>query len=106
MFTPTQWGSAGDKEKFLKHFWRFRRSGYKKSLFYKWFYIQLSMMFGHIAHYNQYGFFEEKFNNSQKIAEFEQNIRTWVIYGDPAFTYSDVAREIQQTLNARLGIMS
>jgi hypothetical protein len=92
-FVATQWDSAEDKAKFANHFVRFVRSGYKRTLFPKWFYRRLSMCFGHIAHYNQAGFYAEWFADDS--GRFLRNVLQWGCYGDPAYTYSDVERALQ-----------
>lgn len=94
-FTATAHHPIEDKQKFFKHFIRFVNSGYNENLFHKWFYVQLSFMFGHIAHYNKAGFYSEKFATLEAREDFWQNIKTWRCYGDPAFTYCDVEKTIQ-----------
>ena len=94
-FTATEWDSVKDKEKFAKHFIRFVESGYKRSLFYKWFYQRLSNTFMHIAHYNKDGFYETFFMDEQGKRDFLNQTLSYPCYGDPAFTYSDVERYLQ-----------
>jgi len=98
MFTPMYTQALGDKEKFLKHFIRFKQSGYKWTLFHRWFYIRLSFMFGHIAHCNRHGFYDHWFATPEAQAEFLENIRTWRPCGDPEYTYVDVERYIQRMI--------
>lgn len=95
MFTPTQFSTVQDKEKFLKHFHRFVKSDYKWTLFHKWFYVRLSMCFGHIAHYNRMGFFVTFFEDAEGIERFWRETMQYPCYGDPAYTYSDVEKVIQ-----------
>jgi hypothetical protein len=94
----TQWSTVQDKEKFIAHFERFLNSGCKRTLFYKWFYVRLSMMFGFIAHYNINGFYSEKFSSKERIQDFLHSIKTWSCYGDPEWTYSDVEKILQEKL--------
>lgn len=96
-FTPTQWNTAADKAKFANQFVRFVESGFKPTLFPKWFYQRLSMTFGHIAHYNQGGFFAEFFEDDQgKLRFLDQTVNaSFAGVGDPAFTYSDVERVLK-----------
>ena len=94
-FTPTQWDTAADKAKFANHFVRFVASGYKETLFYDWFYKQLSMTFGHIAHYNRAGFYGHFFTTAEDRQYFMYATRQGGGYGDPAFTYSDVEKAIK-----------
>ena len=96
-FTPTQWSTVEDKEKFVKHFKRFVDKGMPWTLFYKWFYLRLSQMFGHIAHYNRTGFHDTWFGS-------ERDKHRWLTYiakggaygsvGDPAWTWSDVEKDL------------
>lgn len=95
-FTPTQFHSAADKEKFFKHFQRFVKSNYNVNLFHKWFYVQLSFMFYHIAHYNKHGFYETWFADELSIERFWDRVKTHPCHGDPAYTYCDVEHAIQK----------
>lgn len=97
-FVATKWNSAVDKAKFANHFIRFIESGYKESLFNKKFYNRLSMTFGHIAHYNKYGFYDTWFSSREKQKEFIRHTLKWNMEGDPAWTYSDVEKAIHKYL--------
>lgn len=98
MFVPTQWSTAEDKAKFANHFMRFVEKGCPSTLFHKWFYIRLSMTFGHIAHFNQYGFYETWFGSRYHQKQFiDHTIRAYVC-GDPRYTYSDVEVALQRHL--------
>lgn len=101
-FTPTQWSTAADKAKFGDHFMRFVESGFKESLFQKWFYQRLMNTFGHIAHYNQSGFWETFFTTTaDKVNFLKQTINPWTGFGrSPEFTYSDVERAIAERVQA------
>jgi len=100
-FTATKWDTAEQKARFANHFARFVASGFKKTLFYDWFYRRLSVTFGHIAHFNRDGFFEGFFTSTERKVNFLQ----WTItprdcYGDsPEHTYIDVERAIVSWLN-------
>lgn len=103
-FTPTEFHSAADKAKFANHFVRFVESDFKATLFPKWFYRELSMTFGHIAHYNQGGFYGTFFNDLRGRLEFLAITAGEVglyaesgmgICGDPTFTYSDVEKVLR-----------
>ena len=97
-FTPTKFDTAEDKAKFANQFVKFVASGFKQSLFTKAFYRRLSMTFGHIAHYNQYGFWDVFFSNTRtKLTFIEQTLRH-PCYGDAAWTYCDVERALQTWL--------
>jgi hypothetical protein len=94
-FTPTEFSTITDKEHFCEQFQRFVSKGYKKTMFPKWFYTRLSMSFGHIAHYNQGGFYETFFVSDIGEQNFIEQTLAYPCYGDPAFTYSDVERYLQ-----------
>jgi hypothetical protein len=101
-FTPTEFSTAEDKAKFANHFVRFVESGFKESLFPKWFYTRLSMTFGHIAHYNRNGFYETWFANTDKQMEFLQHTMRYPCYGQPEYTYCDVEEALIYWLEKRL----
>lgn len=94
-FKPTKWEEAEKKSTFAIGLVRFIESGCNRNLFHKALYRRLSMCFGHIAHYNQYGFFEEWFSDAHAIDRWKNHVKTWTIYGDPEYTYSDVERALQ-----------
>jgi len=102
-FTATEFYSAADKAKFANHFVRFVLSGFKRSLFYKWFYKQLSNCFGHIAHYNQAGFYAHFFESPEDQLRFVERTRDYRPCGDPAYTFCDVERAIQSWFNTHNG---
>jgi hypothetical protein len=97
-FTPTKWQSADDKARFAKQFIRFVQSDFAKSLFPKTFYVRLSMTFGHIAHFNQHGFYETFFGTTQDKVRFLRVTLQHPCYGDPAWTFSDVEKALQAWL--------
>ena len=103
-FTPTQWETAEQKEKFFNQFVRFVNGGFKMSLFPKWFYQRLSMCFGHIAHYNQGGFYEEWFSDSGD--RFLSHCLSYRVCGDPEYTYSDVEKELQKWIRENRGFFN
>ena len=92
MFTATQWNTAEDKAKFEKHFQKFVEKGFPESMFNKGFYNRMSMMNGHIAHYNQGGFYDAQFGTSERRADFLHDWTNSRAYGDPAFTWCDVEK--------------
>ena len=94
-FKPTQWESAEQKAKFANQMVRFIEGGFKPTLFPKWFYRRLSSCFGHIAHYDQGGFYATWFTTINKQRDFIENMMRFPCYGDPTFTYSDVERALQ-----------
>lgn len=98
-FTPTQWSTNADKQKFARHFIRFVMGGFKWTVFPKWFYTRLSNCRGHIAHYSQAGFYNTWFSDRQQRIDFFvywTDMDRHPIYGDPRFTYSDVERFLVQ----------
>ena len=97
-FTPTQWSTAQDKADFANRFAAFVKSGFPQSGFTKKFYTRLSTTFGHIAHYNQLGFWDTFFNSLGGKVYFIRNSLEWGCYGNPQYTYSDVERALQTWL--------
>lgn len=98
-YTATEHATVADKEKFEKHFKRFVESGFKDTLFPKWFYTRLSMCFGNIAHYDRNNFYEHFFTNAQDQAKFLKQCRSYNCPGDPAYTYSDVEKVLRDWIN-------
>ena len=94
MFIATQWATAADKEKFVAAFKRFVQRGFPPSAFTKKMYQQMSMMRGHIAEYNQLGFYNVWFRAPASRAEFLNRWARSPVYGDPSHTWSDVERAI------------
>lgn len=94
-FTPTEWSSAEEKAKFANHFVRLVESGFKETMFQKWFYTRMSKCFGHIAHYNQGGFYNVWFTNTENQLAFLKHCLQGGGYGSPEFTYSDVERSLK-----------
>ena len=100
-FVPTEWDSAAEKAAFANWFVRFVEGGFKETVFYKKRYTRLSMMFGHIAHYNRAGFYDVWFSTPSRRVAFLNRIALWAVYGDPAYTYSDVERVLQAWVTER-----
>ena len=86
-----------DKAHFANQFMTFVISGFNKTQFSKGFYVRLSMTFGHIAHYNQEGFWETFFDPTTKdgIQVFIEQTLSYPCYGDPRYTYSDAEKALQ-----------
>jgi hypothetical protein len=97
-FTPTQWDTAQDKADFANRFMAFVKSDFPQSGFTKKFYQRLSMTFGHIAHYNQEGFWQTFFTSTAQKVRFLILTMQHPCYGDPKYTYSDVEQAIQDSL--------
>jgi len=101
-FTPTKFDTAEDKARFANHFVRFIEKGFPRTLFPKWFYRRLSSTFRHTAHYNIDGFYGMWFGGPERQQNFLQHTRLVEIYGDPAFTYSDVEKALQNWAKERM----
>lgn len=97
-FTATKFSDAEEKAKFAKQFIKFVQWDFSKKQFSKAFYQRLSMTFGHIAHYNQGGFFEEFFTTTEGKVRFLRQSLAHPCWGDPTFNYSDVERALQAWL--------
>ena len=93
--TSTKFYSAEEKEKVFKKFQVFFERGCPASGFTKLLYKYASNMYGHIAHYNLGGYYDTWFTSPAKIAEWLTLALRNPCYGDPAFTFSDVERELQ-----------
>jgi hypothetical protein len=94
-YKATEFSTVQDKEKFERQFKKFVESDFSRNHFPKWFYTRLSMTFGHIAHYNQSGFYAEFFTSTRDKAEFLKQTLTYPCYGQAEFTFCDVERELQ-----------
>lgn len=101
-FTPTEFSTAAEKARFANDLWRFCTTGFQRARFTKQLYRRLSNCFQHIAHYDQHGFWEEWFEDRGARLRWIEHITTCTIYGDPAWTYSDVERAFQQRLLDRV----
>lgn len=103
-FTPTKWSCAADKQKFALHYISFIQARCPFEKFHDWFYTRLSQMFMHIAHYNRHGFYETWCETSEKRLAMLRHHVEYPSVGDPAWTWSDVERELQIWL-AESGIL-
>lgn len=103
-FTPTNWDSEEQKRKFADQFMKFIESDFAFAKFPKWFYDKLNGCFGHIAHYNQHGFFDTFFGCTADKIRFIEMTLSHGCYGDPAWTYCDVERVIQREVR-KLGVL-
>ena len=101
-FIATEHSSTKDKAKFANKFVSFVESRYKRSDFSKWFYKRLSMTFGHIAHYNQEGFYSVFFTTKEDQARFVEQCLRYPCYGDPGYTYSDGELALQKWLRTNV----
>jgi hypothetical protein len=101
MFIGTKWSSAEAKANFGNHFLCFVKSDFARNLFTKTFYKRLSLCFSHIAHYNVHGFYAAWFSTLSDQLRFLRHTCQFPCYGDPAYTFSDVEREIQREVRRR-----
>lgn len=91
-FVATQHATAEQKARFANQFVRFVESDFDRTKFTKWFYTRLSMCFGHIAHFNQSGFYGTFFRRTSAIRDFLMiTVEARYSYNsDPTYTYCDV----------------
>lgn len=94
-FMATAFDTAQQKAKFANQFVRFVLSGFRPTLFPKWFYQRLSNTFGHIAHYNQSGFWSQWFATPEQQRRFLQRVHEHVPCGHAEHTYCDVERALK-----------
>jgi hypothetical protein len=97
-FSPTTWEPSKKKSQFAKTFIRFAEADFPRRQFTKSFYHRLALTFGHIAHYDVFGFYDHFFTSTAGKVRFLRQTLQWPCYGDPAFTYSDVERALQSWL--------
>ena len=98
-FTPTRWETAEEKVRFARRFIRFVESDFAERQFPHTFYRRLALTFGHIAHFNRHGFYEEFFTATEGKVRFLRMTLAHPCWGDPAFTYSDVERALESWLH-------
>lgn len=94
-FTPTEFYTAEDKAKFANAFVRLVEGDFAPGLFPKWFYTNLTNCFGHIAHFDQSGFYATWFTSNEKKLRFLVNAGRFPAYGDPEFTFCDVEKALK-----------
>lgn len=99
----TKWDDATAKAKWLNDLAGFVRSGFDQKKFTSDLYKRLSMTFGHIAHYNQGGFYAEWFETRSDQLRWLNYILQRPNYGDPTFTWSDAERQFQDWLRSEEG---
>ena len=103
LFTPTKWSTAEDKARFAGQLMAFIENGCDEKKFTPSLYSRLSNCFGFIAHTDRGGFIATYFDTPQSKAVFIDHILAHTVVGAPAWTWSDVERAIQETLeNAEL----
>lgn len=97
-FTSTEFDDAATKAKFGNRLLRFIAEDFPKQMWNKAFYKRLSMTFGHIAHYNEHGFWGTFFDSRRDKIDFLGQTQSYPCWGDPAFTYSDVEKVVVKRL--------
>ena len=100
-FIPTKWSTAEEKARFGNALLHLIDSGFARNLFTDRLYGRLSNCFGHIAHYNLTGFYEEWFLSLTAQVRFLEHTLRFPCYGEPEFTFSDVESEIQREVGNR-----
>ena len=86
-FTATQHSTADEKARFCNSFATFVLGGFARSVFKPQFYRRLSSIFGHVAHYDETGFYEVWFSTPEQQRHFIQCIYEWVPMGQPEFCW-------------------
>ena len=94
-FTATPHSTPEEKAHFCDNFVRFVLRGFDRKLFKSKFYHRLSLIFGHIAHFNENSFWDVWFSTPEKQRHFVQHVHEWIAMGDPHFCWSDVERELK-----------
>jgi hypothetical protein len=97
-FIGTKFDTAAEKAWFANMLCRFIEADFRQTLWTKRLYSRLSMTFGHIAHFNMAGFWNEFFDDLRgKVAFLEQTL-AHPCHGQPDHTYCDVERAVQARL--------
>ena len=104
-FIPTAHKTSDDKARFANQFIRFLELDFPESAFNQKFYQQLSMCFGHIAHYDKNGFYGTWFGDTRSRLQFIEHTLRYLPVGYPEYTFSDVEKALQQRV-VRLGILT
>lgn len=100
-FIATEWATPLVKADCLLWLQAFMGNGCGKSMWHKKAYRNLSQhLFGHIAHYNMDGFWHTWFEKETQCHIWVDNIAERTVYGDPAWTWSDVEAAIKIWLAA------
>lgn len=94
-FTATEWATAKEKARMANMFARFIADGCPAEKFTQPLYKRLSMMFGHIAHYNCEGFRATWFSNPAQVNLFIEHLTNAGCYGQPEYTWCDVEKALK-----------
>lgn len=69
-FTASRYDTANEKATFANGLVRFIAGGFRKTQFTQAVYEGLRLRFGHIAHFNRHGFYDEWFSSNARCARF------------------------------------
>ncbi|MBN8900447.1 MAG: hypothetical protein BGO51_24310 [Rhodospirillales bacterium 69-11] len=97
-FTRTKWESPDAKADFANKLCRFIAADFREAMFTKTLYRRLSLCFGHIAHYDSFGFLDHFFRDLRGKVAFLEETLLWPPCGDPGYTFCDVERDVQARL--------
>ena len=101
-FEPMQtWYTAQDKADYGNALLRFIESDFKPNFFTKKLYNHLNSSFGHIAHYNQGGFYDVWFSSLARQVDWLRHVTEGVVCGSPRYTRSDVELAIKKEIVKR-----
>lgn len=99
MFAATKFTSAAAKAKFGNDLARFVAGGFRRTMFTKTLYRNLSDCFGHIAEFDVHGFYDVWFSTTQRQLDWVSHTLSASAVGDPAWTFSDVEGAFQNWLS-------
>ena len=97
LFVDGSYGGAAGKARTTNAILKFIDSGFDRDLFTRQVYSGgLMYMFGHIAHYNQSGFFSTWFDSDSDILNWLVYVSEARLYGDADCTLIEVERIVQK----------
>ncbi len=99
-FKPTPFTSAEMKAAFANELVRFLANDCAETRFTKKFYRRLSLSFGHIAHFDRFGFYEYFFSDTAGKIDFVRQTIDWVPCGHPSHTFCDVEQAVAARVRA------
>lgn len=97
---PTRFDSADEKAWFANTLLIFLARDYPEAMWTQRLYRRLSLCFGFIAHYDRRGFWAHHFASRGAQADFIAELLAWPCWGDPAHTFCDVERAVQERVRA------
>lgn len=110
-FVATKFYTAEDKAKAVNALLAFVDAGFPMAKFTKRVYDALYLnLFGHIAHYDKFGFYDEWFSSDERQREWmvyaaKGGAYNFGGYGDPSVTWCDAEKVVAEEMRARLGIL-